>query len=123
MLAVRQAFLTSTRMGLHRPIVSSIARIGSIKSYNQLQLGAEHQSASPHFPRLSSTFPQFSEVSYDQLVEILKNKKATVIDVRNPEELQDHGAIPGAVNIPLKDLKVLYRNLISLRQMMTCRRL
>ena len=110
MLAVRQALFTSTRMGLHRPIVSSIAGIGSIKSYKQFQLGSEHQSASPRFPRLSSSLPQFSEVDYDQLVEILKNKKATVIDVRNPEELQDHGAIPGAVNIPLKDLKVLYRN-------------
>ena len=50
--------------------------------------------------------PAFSDVNYDQLVEILKNNKATVIDVRNPEELKDYGAIPGAVNIPLKKLKV-----------------
>merc|ERR1711953_1125353 len=56
-------------------------------------------------PRSCSTMPAFSDVNYDQLVEILKNNKATVIDVRNPEELKDYGAIPGAVNIPLKKLK------------------
>ena len=54
-------------------------------------------------PKFSSGF---SEVSYEQLLEILDKKSAVVIDVRNPEELAKLGAIPGAVNIPLGELEV-----------------
>lgn len=54
----------------------------------------------------SSSLEVIPNVDYIQLVDILKNKTATVIDVRNPEELTDYGAIPGAVNIPLGDLEV-----------------
>lgn len=35
--------------------------------------------------------------------EIIKEKKGTVIDVRNASELRE-GAIPGAVNIPLSEI-------------------
>ena len=54
----------------------------------------------------SSSIEDIPNVDYIQLVDILKNKTATVIDVRNPDELTDYGAIPGAVNIPLGDLEV-----------------
>ena len=84
-----------------RHAVQSVNIFESFKKSQQQQSGFD-------FPKSCSTttMPNFSDVSYDQLVEILKNNKATVIDVRNPEELIDYGAIPGAVNIPLKKLKV-----------------
>ena len=90
-------------MGLRTPSVTSITAIG----FHPLEYGQTKFSVGCDFPKQNSTFPQFSEVNYDQMVEILKNKKATVIDVRNPDELKDYGSIPGAVNIPLKNLKVL----------------
>ena len=46
------------------------------------------------------------DVTTKQLVDILANKTAVVVDVRTPEELTRHGTIPGAINIPLGDLEV-----------------
>ena len=46
------------------------------------------------------------ELNYQEFVEVLKNKSAVVVDVRNPEELRDCGEIPGTINIPLGDLEV-----------------
>ena len=85
--------------GLHA--VQSVSIFESFKKSPQQPSGFD-------IPKSCSTtsMPNFSDVSYDQLVEILKNNKAIVIDVRNPQELIDYGAIPGAVNIPLKNLKV-----------------
>ena len=94
---VRSARLLQERSLLHNVAAASIFE--SFKKSQQLQFGFD-------FPKSCSTLPKFSDVNYDQLVEILKNKKALVIDVRNPEELKDFGSIPGAVNIPLKKLKV-----------------
>ena len=65
------------------------------------------------FPKFLTTLPDFSGIDYDQFVEILKNKKAIVIDVRNPDELQDYGAIPGTINIPLKNLKVIAKSYLT----------
>ena len=82
--------------------VQPVSIFETFKKSQQEQLGFDRAKS-------CSTMPNFSDISYDQLVEILKNNKATVIDVRNPEELKDYGAIPGAVNIPLKTLKVRTR--------------
>ena len=57
-------------------------------------------------PTARSYSSQVPDVSYDQLVHILEDKSAVVVDVRNPQELLDYGAIPGAINIPLGDLEV-----------------
>jgi phage shock protein E len=38
-----------------------------------------------------------------KLKEILKNKKGSVIDVRNPDELSE-GTFPDAVNIPVNEI-------------------
>lgn len=40
-------------------------------------------------------------VNFEQFEECRNSKTATIIDVREPEELTEHGAIPSAVNIPL----------------------
>ncbi|XP_008275846.1 thiosulfate sulfurtransferase/rhodanese-like domain-containing protein 3 [Stegastes partitus] len=52
------------------------------------------------FRRFSSE-PQVTEVSYEQLKQLLASRKAVVIDVREPWELREYGNIPGSINVPL----------------------
>ncbi|XP_028326649.1 thiosulfate sulfurtransferase/rhodanese-like domain-containing protein 3 [Gouania willdenowi] len=42
-----------------------------------------------------------SDVSYEQLKQILAGHRAVVIDVREPWELREYGFIPGSINVPL----------------------
>ena len=98
---LRRTLVRSAKLLQERSLqnVAAASIFESFKKSQQMQFGF-------NYPKSCSTLPKFSDVNYDQLVEILKNKKALVIDVRNPEELKDFGSIPGAVNIPLKKLKV-----------------
>ncbi|CAB1423513.1 unnamed protein product [Pleuronectes platessa] len=45
--------------------------------------------------------PTSTDVTYEQLKQLLAGRKAVVIDVREPWELREYGFIPGAINIPL----------------------
>ena len=45
-------------------------------------------------------------VTYEEVVKALEDSSAVVIDVRQREELDRDGAIPGALHIPLGDLEV-----------------
>merc|ERR1711971_660867 len=45
------------------------------------------------------------DLTHKQLVDILETKSAVVVDVRTAKELERHGTIPGAINIPLGDLE------------------
>merc|ERR1719244_1170793 len=56
-------------------------------------------SSSP--PRLPST------TTYEELCAALASEDVLVVDVRQPKELASDGAIPGAVNIPLGQVKWL----------------
>lgn len=42
-----------------------------------------------------------SDVSYEQLKQVLAGRSAVVIDVREPWELREYGFIPGSINVPL----------------------
>ena len=44
-------------------------------------------------------------VTYEEVMEALKDSTVLVIDVRQPKELKKDGVIPGALNIPLGDLE------------------
>jgi len=44
-------------------------------------------------------------VSYEEVVKALADSSAVVIDVRQAEELERDGTIPGALHIPLADLE------------------
>ena len=103
-LALRRSLVRSSVRLLQERRPNTAQAVGTFESFKKCQ--PHPQQFSFDFPKSCSTLPLYSDVSYDQLVEILKNKKALVIDVRNPEELKDFGSIPGAVNIPLKKLKV-----------------
>lgn len=49
--------------------------------------------------RLSSGTP-CTDVNYDQLKQLLNDRKSIVIDVREPWELREYGSIPGSINVP-----------------------
>jgi hypothetical protein len=51
-------------------------------------------------------------VTFEEVVKVLEDSSAVVIDVRQPEELERDGAIPGALHIPLGDLEVGWNSLI-----------
>nr|XP_020477240.1 thiosulfate sulfurtransferase/rhodanese-like domain-containing protein 3 isoform X2 [Monopterus albus]XP_020477241.1 thiosulfate sulfurtransferase/rhodanese-like domain-containing protein 3 isoform X2 [Monopterus albus] len=48
-----------------------------------------------------STAPPSTDVSYEQLKQLLAGQKSVLIDVREPWELREYGFIPGSINIPL----------------------
>ena len=50
-------------------------------------------------------------VTYEEVAKALADSSAVVIDVRQAEELERDGAIPGALHIPLADLEVAFMNL------------
>lgn len=51
--------------------------------------------------RRFSSEPQSTDVSYEQLKQLLASRNAVVIDVREPWELREYGNIPGSINVPL----------------------
>ncbi|XP_056235625.1 thiosulfate sulfurtransferase/rhodanese-like domain-containing protein 3 [Seriola aureovittata] len=48
-----------------------------------------------------SSAPPSTDVTYEQLKQLLAGRKAVVIDVREPWELREYGFIPGSINVPL----------------------
>ncbi|KAM3614075.1 uncharacterized protein V6R79_009740 [Siganus canaliculatus] len=58
--------------------------------------------------RFSST-PQSTEVSYDQLKQILAGRKSVVVDVREPWERREYGFIPGSINVPLGQVNTAFQ--------------
>lgn len=49
--------------------------------------------------RFSSRTP-CTDVNYDQMKQLLNDRKSIVIDVREPWELREYGSIPGSINVP-----------------------
>lgn len=45
------------------------------------------------------------EITPEQLEKYLENKQVFFLDVRQPEEIKQHGSVPGYVNIPVGDLE------------------
>ncbi|XP_020490217.1 thiosulfate sulfurtransferase/rhodanese-like domain-containing protein 3 [Labrus bergylta] len=45
--------------------------------------------------------PPSTDVSYEELKQLLAGRKSVVIDVREPWELREYGFIPGSINVPL----------------------
>ncbi|XP_035861775.1 thiosulfate sulfurtransferase/rhodanese-like domain-containing protein 3 isoform X2 [Sander lucioperca] len=48
-----------------------------------------------------SSAPPSTDVSYEQLKQLLAGRKVVLIDVREPWELREYGVIPGSINVPL----------------------
>ncbi|XP_013779371.2 heat shock protein 67B2-like [Limulus polyphemus] len=49
------------------------------------------------------------EIKYDELCNLVKANKMTLIDVRTFQELKDVGLIPGSLNIPLAEVEDAFR--------------
>lgn len=47
-----------------------------------------------------SSGPPSTDVSYEELKQVLAGRKSVVIDVREPWELREYGFIPGSINVP-----------------------
>uniref|UniRef100_A0A4W6E6G5 Thiosulfate sulfurtransferase like domain containing 3 n=1 Tax=Lates calcarifer TaxID=8187 RepID=A0A4W6E6G5_LATCA len=71
-----------------RSSVSSL--VNTHPGYHQLLLCSRFSSA-----------PASTDVTYEQLKQLLAGRKAVVIDVREPWELREYGFIPGSINVPL----------------------
>jgi len=46
-----------------------------------------------------------TEVTYDELMKLIESDSVQLFDVREPKEVEQVGRIPGAVNVPLTQLK------------------
>ncbi|ERL87226.1 hypothetical protein D910_04624 [Dendroctonus ponderosae] len=54
---------------------------------------------------------KLEKVRFDEFKKLLKNEKVVVIDVREPQELVEHGALPRALNIPLDEVETALKTL------------
>ncbi|CAG9772888.1 unnamed protein product [Ceutorhynchus assimilis] len=54
-------------------------------------------------------------VNYDQFKTLMQDEKVVVIDVRQPEELKEHGALPKGINVPLmnNELEEAFKSLTN----------
>lgn len=73
-----------------------------------LQSARTSYAVSLRLRKLSSA-PPSSDVSYEQLKQLLAARKAAVIDVREPWELREYGVIPGSINVPLGQVDTALR--------------
>ncbi|VEL08133.1 unnamed protein product [Protopolystoma xenopodis] len=46
-----------------------------------------------------------ASLNKQELQSLIESKSPVIIDVRNPKDVEKTGAIPGSINIPLRDLK------------------
>lgn len=49
-----------------------------------------------------SEVKNMAEVDYDYVKRAVDNKSTIIIDVREPDEVKEHGSIPNSVHIPSK---------------------
>ena len=56
-----------------------------------------------------NTRSQMSTIDFDQLTSLMEDTSLILLDVRNVNELEEHGRIPGSVNIPLPEISVAFR--------------
>ncbi|KAF2350071.1 Rhodanese-like domain [Trinorchestia longiramus] len=62
---------------------------------NTIPIAVRHFSEPPSYPSL------LTDIGFTELRNRLDKEDITLIDVRSPNELEEAGAVPGAINIPL----------------------
>ncbi|XP_028028960.1 thiosulfate sulfurtransferase/rhodanese-like domain-containing protein 3 [Bombyx mandarina] len=86
---------------------SRITSAGYLKlNYARKQLSSNEYKAIPQLNALSLRLYSESKVEtkvadYDEVVKAISNNNILLIDVREPDEVKDHGHIPNSINIPL----------------------
>ncbi|CAH0729233.1 unnamed protein product, partial [Brenthis ino] len=81
----------------------------SVKNVNSFSLGDHHTRQSYIFQRFYSKQPSVEEltVDYEYVNKAANNKKTIIVDVREPEEIKEHGKIPNSINIPLGNVSTV----------------
>ncbi|XP_049869817.1 uncharacterized protein LOC126369443 [Pectinophora gossypiella] len=54
-----------------------------------------------HFSQQTTTEEMSLSVDFDYVNKAIKDDKVLIVDVREPDEIKEHGKIPNSVNIPL----------------------
>lgn len=49
-----------------------------------------------------ATVPEIKDIGIEELKKYQENKIATIIDVREVNEIKETGSLPGGINIPCK---------------------
>ncbi|XP_071648917.1 uncharacterized protein [Temnothorax longispinosus] len=50
------------------------------------------------------------EVNYEQLLEEQKEPNTLIVDIREPSEISETGALPGSIHIPMGDVRNVFEN-------------
>ncbi|XP_077279544.1 rhodanese domain-containing protein CG4456 isoform X2 [Temnothorax americanus] len=50
------------------------------------------------------------EVNYEQLLEEQKDPNTLIVDIREPSEISETGALPGSIHIPMGDVRNVFEN-------------
>ena len=56
--------------------------------------------------KMQKSIGAITQITADQLDDIIIEKRFKVIDVRTPDGIHQQGGIPGAINIPLEEVKI-----------------
>ncbi|XP_071368839.1 thiosulfate sulfurtransferase/rhodanese-like domain-containing protein 3 [Centroberyx affinis] len=83
------------------PVASAPGGRSSLSSLVNTQSGCTYALTTEVSLRRFSSSPPSTDVSYEQLKQLLAGRKAVLIDVREPWELREYGFIPGSINVPL----------------------
>ncbi|XP_066145042.1 rhodanese domain-containing protein CG4456-like [Euwallacea fornicatus] len=84
--------------------ISSLINTHKLKCINAYDVTSRKLSSCPPLSNLN-------KVHFDEFQNLIKDCNVTVIDVRQPEELAEHGALPRAINIPLGEVEDVLKNL------------
>ena len=61
----------------------------------------------------STESKNFATMDFEGVKATVESKNALIVDVRNPNELQEHGIIPTSKNIPCKEQNSYYFNVTN----------
>ncbi|XP_026470803.1 uncharacterized protein LOC113375063 [Ctenocephalides felis] len=83
---------------------------GSFEDWSKRNAGAcKGQSTCPNFNDTQHDTGRIA--TYEEIVDLPQKPEVLLIDVRQPEELEQEGKIPTAINIPLRELENALKNM------------
>ncbi|RXG71458.1 Thiosulfate sulfurtransferase/rhodanese-like domain-containing protein 3 [Armadillidium vulgare] len=97
-LVAKSIYNKVSRIALQRAtVVSCSANFATSANTNQVAASTNHTRTR-------------TELDYEELSDLLTfSEDVALIDVRNPQELHTYGSIPGAINIPLGEVKAAFQ--------------
>ncbi|XP_024217832.1 rhodanese domain-containing protein CG4456 isoform X1 [Halyomorpha halys] len=104
-LILKTAFNTISK----RNNVCSVRHVYSINIFNKRCYNTQRTMLSPPlnlvmFSRMMASIHDIKNIGIEELKKYQENKIATIIDVREVNEIKETGSLPGGINIPLGDV-------------------